>query len=179
MAGWPVEIAVGGFDGVVLRAPDPIDAATINEAVASSRPHLARFLDWAAAPESVDAQAVRLAVAREAFDAGGDGAYTLFEGDEVIGALGLHRRAGPGALELGYWLRADREGRGIMTAAVRAVLPVAFDVDGAERVVIQCRPDNVRSAAIPRRLGFTLVEIAERPRMIWELRRPDGARTIG
>lgn len=176
---WPVEIAVDGTDGIVLRAPDPIDAAAISAVVHASRAHLARFLDWAAVPEPVDAQAVRLAVAREAFDAGGDGAYTVFDGDEVIGALGLHRRAGPGALEVGYWLRPDREGRGIMTAAVRTALAVAFDVDGAERIVIQCRPDNVRSAAIPRRLGFALVEIDDRPRMIWELWRPDGARTIG
>ena len=171
---WPVEVelVVDGLDArVVLRAPDPVDASSIAEAVNSSRRHLARFLDWANEPTTVDFQAVRLAIAREALDAGGDATYTVFAGDEVVGAVGLHRRLGARALEVGYWLRASHEGRGIMTAAVRALVGLAFEVDGAERVVIHCHPDNLRSAAIPRRLGFTLREVDDRPRMVWELRR--------
>lgn len=178
---WPVEVdvEVEGVDvDVVLRAPDPIDAGGLTAAVNGSLEHLARFLDWANEPATVGATAVRLAIGREAFDAGGDATYSVFVGDEVVGAVGLHRRAGPGALEVGYWLRHDLEGRGLMTACVRRALGLAFDVDGAERVVIHCHPDNVRSAAIPRRLGFTLVEIDERPRMVWQLRRDD-APTIG
>ena len=174
---WPIEVEVevevdAASSGVVLRAPDPIDASSIAAAVNSSLPHLARFLEWADEPATVDGQAVRQAIAREAFDAGGDAMYTVFEGDEVVGAVGLHRRLGPDALEIGYWLRARAEGRGIMTAAVRAVVGLAFDVAGADRVVIHCHPDNVRSAAIPERLGFTLLGVDERPRMVWELRRP-------
>ena len=165
---WPVEVELDG--GITLRAPDPIDASSIAEAVNTSLPHLARFLDWANEPTTVDSQAVRLAVGREAFDAGGDATYTIFAGDdEVVGMVGLHRRLGPGAIEVGYWLRASHEGRGIMTAAVRAAVGLAFEVDGAARVVIHCHPDNVRSAAIPERLGFTLREVDPRPRMVWEL----------
>ena len=173
---WPVEVSAG--DAVLLRAPDPIDAAATAEAVNSSLAHLGRFLDWAREPTTVDFQAVRLAIAREAFDAGGDAIYTIFVDDEVVGAVGLHRRLGAGALEIGYWLRASSEGRGIMTAAVRALVGLAFDVDGAERVVIHCHPDNVRSAAIPERLGFALLRVDDRPRMVWELRR-HAAPTIG
>ena len=172
---WPLEVELA--DGIVLRAPDPVDAAGIADAINTSLPHLARFLDWATEPATVDAQAVRQAIAREAFLAGGDAMYTVFQGDEVVGAVGLHRRLGAGALEVGYWLRVSCEGRGIMTAAVRAVVQLAFTVDGAERVVIHCHPDNVRSAAIPERLGFTLLAIDDRPRMVWDLRR-DAAPTI-
>ena len=173
---WPVEVELA--DGIVLRAPDPIDASSTAAAVNASLPHLERFLDWAKEPTTIDFQAVRLAIAREAFDAGGDATYTVFAGDEVVGAVGLHRRLGAGALEVGYWLRASREGQGIMTAAVRAMVEIAFDVDGAERVVIHCHPDNARSAAIPQRLGFTMLGVDDRPRMIWELR-ADAAPTIG
>ena len=175
MTVWPVEIDVS--DDVVLRAPDPIDAAAIADAINSSLPHLARFLDWATEPATVDGLAVRQAIGREVFDAGGDATYSVFEGDRVVGAVGLHRRLGPGALEVGYWLRADAEGRGIMTAAVGQVVRVAFEVDTAERIVIHCHPDNTRSAAVAERLGFRLLRIDERPRMVWELRRTS-ARTI-
>lgn len=173
---WPVEVAVA--DDIVLRAPDPIDASATAEAVNSSLTHLSRFMEWANERTTVDFQAVRLAIARAAFDAGGDAIYSIFEGDDLVGAVGLNRRLGPGALEVGYWLRASHEGRGIMTAAVREAVRLAFEVDGSERVVIHCHPDNVRSAAVPERLGFRMLGVEERPRMVWELRR-DAAPTIG
>jgi RimJ/RimL family protein N-acetyltransferase len=168
---WPHEVVVDGADGLVLRAPDPIDAEALTAAVNSSLDHLGAFLDWAREPTTVDAQAVRLAIGAEAFAAGADAGYTIFRGDELVGAIGLHWRLGPDALEIGYWLRAGEEGRGIVTRSVRALVDVAFAaVDTVERVVIHCRPDNVRSAAVPERLGF--VRTATEPRMRWELHRP-------
>ncbi|HUP87111.1 MAG TPA: GNAT family N-acetyltransferase [Acidimicrobiales bacterium] len=167
---WPEEVVVDDVDALVLRAPDPIDAEALTAAVNSSLDHLGAFLDWAKEPTTVDAQAVRLAIAAEAFAVGGDAAYSIFRGDDLVGALGLHWRLGPDALEIGYWLRADHEGIGIITRSVHAALDVAFDVEGVRRVVIHCRPDNARSAAVPRRLGF--VRTATQPRQRWEYHRP-------
>jgi RimJ/RimL family protein N-acetyltransferase len=177
---WPAEIEVAG--GVVLRSPDPVDAEAVTAAINQSLDHLRGFMVWAAEAATVEQQATRLALAAEDFSAGGDAHYTMFLGDDVIGGLGLHRRQGPGALEVGYWIRADHEGRGIMTSAVRAVLPVAFDVDGATRVVIRCDEANARSAAIAQRLGFVRLGVqtfeveapAQSGRMlVWELSKPE------
>lgn len=38
-------------------------------------------------------------------------------GDEVVGGCGLHRRVGPGGLEIGYWVHAAWTRRGIAAAA--------------------------------------------------------------
>jgi RimJ/RimL family protein N-acetyltransferase len=166
---WPVEVAVDEV-GIVLRAPDPIDAEAMTDAINANRDHLRRFLPWAEEPLTVDAQAVRLAVGREAFDHGGDATYTIASGTEIVGGLGAHRRRGPGIIEIGYWLTADAEGQGIITSAVRTLLPVCFEDDGTHTVQIRCHRDNVRSAAVPRRLGFTLVA-EEDDDLVWELRR--------
>ena len=56
---------------------------------------------------------------------------------------------------IGYWLAEDRQGRGTMTEAVRALTTHAFDVWRLNRVEIRVAVGNVRSAAVPRRLGFT------------------------
>jgi len=58
-------------------------------------------------------------------------------------------------VELGYWLAAGFEGRGIMTDACRAVVRHAFGEYLLHRVEIRCASGNRRSRAIPERLGFT------------------------
>ena len=184
MVRWPAEVDAGG--GIVLRAPDPIDAEALTAAVGESLAELRPWMPWAANPLTVDAQAVRLAVVGEAFSAGGDASYTVFAGDDVAGVVGVHDRLGDAAArEIGYWLRTSLVGRGVMTAAVRSVVGVLDDV-GVERAEIHCDEANLRSAAVAARAGFThlrTVDDAERDApastmrtMIWErrLRLPSG-----
>ena len=74
---------------------------------------------------------------------------------------GLMSRQGPGVLEIGYWVRADRVRRGVASAAARLLTSAALRLDGIDRVEIHHDRANVASAAVPRRLGFHFVE--ERP----------------
>jgi RimJ/RimL family protein N-acetyltransferase len=168
---WPEEVAVDEV-GIVLRGPDPVDAEAVVEAVNANRDHLRRFLPWAEEPAKVDATAVRFAAAREAFDLGADATYLLFDAvtDEVVGTIGLHRRRGPGRIEIGYWLVADAEGRGLITSCVRELLPICFADATIDIAQIRCHRDNVRSAAIPKRLGFAFVA-EEDDHLVFELHR--------
>lgn len=57
--------------------------------------------------------------------------------------------------EVGYWLDAGFEGRGLVTRAVTAVLDHAFGPLGLHRVELQTTADNARSQRVAQRLGFT------------------------
>ena len=74
----------------------------------------------------------------------------------MLGASGLHTRAGEGAREIGYWIHVDHVGQGYATELAAALTRVAFEVSAVDRVEIRCDPANVRSAAIPRKLGYEL-----------------------
>jgi ribosomal-protein-serine acetyltransferase len=78
------------------------------------------------------------------------------ETGRIAGNLGLMVRDWEiGYFEIGYWLRTSAAGKGFMTEAVRLITDFAFDHLWANRVEIRCDARNERSAAVPRRLGFT------------------------
>lgn len=75
----------------------------------------------------------------------------------TVGAVGFHYvdRANR-KTEMGYWVDEREQGRGVMTRCCRAAVDHAFGAWNLNRVVIFCATGNVRSRAIPERLGFTL-----------------------
>jgi len=58
-------------------------------------------------------------------------------------------------IEIGYWLIEKMTGKGIATEAVRKMVNLAFRNMDMNRVQIRCGVGNVKSSAIPRRLGFS------------------------
>ena len=81
----------------------------------------------------------------------------IWEGEQFIGVIGTKRIDWlNGKVELGYWIGSAHQGKGIMTDACRAVIDHLFRELRLHRIEIQCATGNARSAAIPRRLGFTL-----------------------
>lgn len=143
----------------VIRCWNPSDAVLLKEAIDSSLDHLRPWMPWAEQePTEVEAKVeLLLRSFRGRFDLGQDFTYGIFDPDEkrVLGGTGLHTRIGQGALGIGYWIRADCINRGLATEVAAALTRVAFEVNQVNRVEIHCDPSNVRSAAVPRKLGFT------------------------
>ena len=65
-------------------------------------------------------------------------------------------RRGPGTIEIGYFLHPSAVGHGYATRATAALTEAGRRLRGVHHVLIFCDAANVRSAAIPRRLGYTL-----------------------
>lgn len=161
---------------VVLRPWRADDAAVLQRIVLHNVEHLGRWMPWATAEAHADVAviAARLQGFADDFTAGRDWAYVMETCDDatLLGAVGLHPRLGPDALEIGYWIRADRSGQGYVTESVAALIDAVFATCDIARIEIRCDPNNHPSAAIPRRLGFhhvtTLVGDAPDPGMVRE-----------
>jgi RimJ/RimL family protein N-acetyltransferase len=145
--------------GYVLRRMTVNDAPAVSEAATESLEHLRPWMPWAT-PEGVSVEAQRLRMSGPAWSWAHDGdyGYGVFLADgRLVGALGLHRRVGPGALEIGYWVHVDHTRRGIATASARALTDAGFALPGVRRMEIHCDAANQASAAVPARLGYRLV----------------------
>jgi len=151
-------------DGVVLRLLAPDDARALAAAYARNAEHLAPWEPARAddfATERVQAvrvenllagvqkgSALPLVLVRPAPDTSAD--------DEIVGTLtvsGITRGAFESA-DLGYWTDRGLQGRGIMSAAVSAVVGIARDDLGLHRLQASTLPENERSQRVLAGAGF-------------------------
>jgi RimJ/RimL family protein N-acetyltransferase len=148
----------GAIGEVSVRRWIEEDAEALNLAVLESLEHLRPWMEWAAEPPlSPRARRRQIRQMHVRWAAGGDCNYVIRVGERVAGSCGLHRRLGPGGLEIGYWLHPDFTGRGVATTAAELLTSAAFTVPDIEFVEIHHDQANVRSRRIPERLGYTLV----------------------
>ena len=76
-----------------------------------------------------------------------------------INLTGVRRRAAQYA-SLGYWMGVDQAGHGLMSAALRVLLPAAFQSFGLHRVEAACIPENAPSRALLAKFGFRTIGVA-------------------
>jgi RimJ/RimL family protein N-acetyltransferase len=147
---------------LMLRCWNPADAADLAELVTRNLEHLRPWMPWATEENAnIAVQYQRLRQVRSQFDRDEDYIYGIFSLDSktLIGSTGLHTRVGEGALEIGYWIDQAHTRQGLATEASAALTKVAFEIFQVNRVEIHCDPGNLASAAVPRKLGYTLEAI--------------------
>ncbi len=148
-----VEIPLTG--GVQLQLLEERHVDELYALVEVERDRLARWLPWAGAAtrEDIGLFVERTRRQQEAHQ-GTQSAITV--NGRVAGTVGVHGISWQDeSTSIGYWLSARHEGRGIVTAAVRAYTEHAFSVWGLNRVELRAAVENARSRAIAERLGFT------------------------
>jgi ribosomal-protein-serine acetyltransferase len=72
----------------------------------------------------------------------------------LVGILDYRLNGRNRSVELGYWLDAAMQGKGIVTRSCRTMVRHAFEEHRVHKVVISCATDNPRSRAVAERLGF-------------------------
>ena len=142
-----------------LRRWRPTDEPALSAAIAASVDHLRPWMPWAAADPMAAADRVRwIDDVNAEWARGGDVVLGIFLADRLIGGTGLHRRAGPDTLEIGYWLHVDHTGCGYATESAAALTDVAFTAPGIEVVEIHHDRADTASRGVPERLGYTMFE---------------------
>ena len=142
---------------LILTPVESSDAAELWLAVDGSREHLGQWLPWVPFNSDPAANQRFTDACASDWDAGRAVRFTVREraSRTLVGIVGLeacvhlHR-----SCELGYWLRKEATGRGLMTEAARAALDFAFHQMGAHRVRVAASTENHKSLLVISRLGF-------------------------
>jgi ribosomal-protein-serine acetyltransferase len=143
-------------DHLTLHLARPELAVGIFAVVNAQREYLRQWLPWVDGTKSVENTKVFL---RESMQHNTDGTrLTTFvmTGNEIAGSIGVvHFNREHKKCEVGYWLREDLQGSGIMTKSCACFINHLFTKKNLNRIEILVAAANQRSKRIPQRLGFT------------------------
>jgi ribosomal-protein-alanine N-acetyltransferase len=145
-------------DGVFLRAPQMADFAEWAALRESSRAFLTPWEPtWP--HDDLSRVAFRRRLKRYAEDMRSDQAYAFFifnHDAALVGGITLAnvRRGVAQAGSLGYWMGEPFARRGLMTAAVTALIPFAFGALRLHRLEAACIPSNIASVRLLEKTGF-------------------------
>jgi RimJ/RimL family protein N-acetyltransferase len=149
----PIEAVKG--DGVLLRPYRTEDADDVVAGCAD--PVTQRYLPRLPSPYTrEDALSWITEGAPGTFAAGGAGfAIADPETDRVVGGIGIvPLRPEERTAEIGYWVSPAARGRGVATAACRALTAQAF-AHGLERLELRTEPENALSQRVALAAGYT------------------------
>jgi [ribosomal protein S5]-alanine N-acetyltransferase len=145
---------------VVLRPPRMADYESWMRLRRESRDFLVPWEPtWP--PDDLTRSAYRCRVKRYQRDMRDDLGYAFFiftaSDGHLAGGLTLSnvRRGAAQTASLGYWIGQPFARHGLMTAAVRVVLPFAFETLRLHRVEAACLASNEPSLRLLRKSGFT------------------------
>jgi len=155
----PLETPVIPGDGVFLRTPGLSDYPAWAELRAESRAFLTPWEPtWPS--DDLTRAAFRRRVRRYLTEIRDDHAYPFFifrqpEG-VLVGGITLSNvtRGMTQTATLGYWMGQRYAGHGLMTRAVRAIVPFAFGALHLHRLEAACLPHNRPSMQLLENVGF-------------------------
>lgn len=144
-------------EGAELRQLTKEDVPALHDLTLRNRERLRRWMIWVDQVHSEQDTREFVLQALRSFGMGRSLQMGIWLNEQLVGTIGLFRSASaePEA-EVGYWIDESAEGRGLVTEATRVMTQYAFEQWQVNTVRIRVERDNVRSQAIPQRLGFRL-----------------------
>lgn len=151
-------------DEIVLVLAEERHAPAMTELIKRNQVRLARWEPWAEHPATVDGTRAYIRAALEDFLRGCQVStiIALDGGRHFVGRCGLRINPHANSGDVGYWIDAEYEGRGITRRATQALVTSAFRELGLKRVDLRTSVDNRRSRALAERLGFSFEGIHTR-----------------
>jgi len=139
-----------------LELLDRKHAPMLFDAVDQSREHLAAFLPWVSRMQQPGDFETYVESCMQLQQQQKEASFVMVYRNVVVGRIGIHyinplNRSGA----IGYWITATACGNGIVTRSCAAITGYGFNELDLHRIEIKAAVHNLKSRAVPERLGFT------------------------
>lgn len=142
---------------IELRMFKPKDSQKLFQLVEENRGHLREWLPWVENMTTPYHSKSLISLWQQQFSENHSCNLGIFYRGELVGSIGLHQIDWFNKFtNVGYFLAKKAEGHGIMSRTVHSILNYTFSYLGLNRVEIRCGVKNLKSRAIPEKLGFVL-----------------------
>lgn len=144
-------------DELKLVLPVERDAEELFAVVRENLEELKLWMPWASDDYSVASAREFIRGNLSEFATTGAFGASVVSGEKIAGIISFHHLdTNNKSAHLGYWLAKSAQGKGLMTRCSRVLIDYLFDEMQLNRVQINCNVENLKSRAIPERLGFQL-----------------------
>ncbi|MCC5892716.1 GNAT family protein [Exiguobacterium sp.] len=133
------------------------DAEALFELTMASKPYLREWLGWLDYVETVEDSKRNIeGRIKGLIETGGyPKSFALIYQGELAGTVGYNEiDRGIKCGTIGYWLGRDFQGKGIMSQALETLIDYGFRDLGLNKIEIRVATGNMKSRALPERLGF-------------------------
>ena len=132
-------------------------AEEITAVVRENLDQLKLWMPWATDAYSIDSAREFINFNLTEFAKNGSFNASIILDEKFVGGVGFHNLDVKNkSAHIGYWLAKEAQRKGIMTRCCRALFDYLFGEFGLNRLQINCNVENLKSRAIPERLGFQL-----------------------
>lgn len=141
---------------ILLERLHPNDVAMLFNAIDQNRSHLGKWLPFVDYTREVkDSEAFIQTIISNREETRNEVYFIWFKGN-FAGTIGFHNTDRVNEkTEIGYWLIKDMTGHGIIHQSCQALIGLAFEKMGMNRITIRCAIGNIASEKVALRLGFS------------------------
>ena len=144
-------------ENLKLILPQQQHAEEITRFVRENLDRLKPWMPWATDDYSIDSARDFISENLKRLAESGSFALNLVWNGKIVGSVGFHNLdLNNKSAHIGYWLAKEAQGKGFMTRCCRVLINYLFDDLKLNRIQINCNVENLKSRAIPERLGFEL-----------------------
>ncbi|SCY69510.1 GNAT family N-acetyltransferase [Alkaliphilus peptidifermentans] len=141
---------------IQLKLLELNDAEELTILTDECKDHLRQWLPWVDSSSSIDDRRAFIEMTKKQYAANDGFQAGIWYKGQIAGVIGFHSiNWSNKSTSIGYWLGDKFQGNGIMTKATIAFIDYALKELKLNRVEIRCAEENLKSRAIPERLGFT------------------------
>lgn len=142
-------------DETELRLPIEEDAQEVWDAIVANMDRFEAYMDWLSQVKSLEDELAFIRTRRVELAEGRAVQFFVWHRGVFAGSIGtVFVDRNNDRAEIGYFVVREAEGTGLAYRSVSALIDHLFEVEGMHRVSVRIMPENQRSIALARRLGF-------------------------